>query len=323
MIKIEELKALLSEVTVTVTKTRGKQEITFSFENKVPVQASPPDPIMDTVIAAATGLKSKDGEEVFVVKKEASEPGEIKKEELPIADVILEQSKTKEEVEEKETIIIQDCNGNIEEIPVIENKTPIGSTEVPKEVEQKVDEKIATKEEASVERTEAQIKRINILAGMLFKEKDNQFVNSGIGVSTKMILNCTDDEFNKAIAELKAHKNTVTDDKPTKSFSDFQAESIEFPEEEEKEEVIKETPKPAAAPAPPKPVAKASPLEEKCNALIASKDSLSLEEYVNGLAKAFEEEGYGMESFNPKEYTTKESVTDMINWLKENPLKTI
>lgn len=71
---INELKALLEQVTVTVAKTRGKQEITFLFksESNLPQSTEEPqqtgskakvitpekiEPIMDVVLAAAKSLK--------------------------------------------------------------------------------------------------------------------------------------------------------------------------------------------------------------------------------------------------------------------------
>lgn len=293
---INELKQLLEEVTVTVTKTRGKQEITFSFGNVLTVKKKE---LSDEEI---DNLAEKD--EKYEQQAHAAN-----------AKHEIEQVSSKDEKELEEVKAIEVDNKTVEELIVDESN---GQSAIPVETVEKV-----------LERTPEQLERVSKLLNLGFIEKpeEKQFVRGGVGIGTTMILGCDATIFNnhyKNISE-DIEKSRAMNNKPKVSFSDFQADKIEFPEPTildagmaPKKAVVEvvgdktvevEVVKAAPEPAPPVPSAP------------APKAELSVEDNFSNLVKEYKEGGYNIDTMDIKDYPNHKAVEQMREYLKDNPLK--
>lgn len=273
---IDKLKELLSEATVNITTDVNKIEITFSFKG--------------------TDVTSKDPK--------------VSSEETP--KKVVEEVK-QETVQEPETPK-EEVKPEVVEEPVVQQKE-----------EPKLEEP---------QRSERTLERIKELESLGYTEKpdEKQFVRGGVGLSTSYIEKATDEEFERGLMQIREmiEKNKsnnegskVVDpvpepkiepessDKPKKSFSEFQAEKIEFeepketPKEEVKEELKQEAaPVQTSIPMPQQPLPKATTLEEDIEALKIKAQNA----------------GYDPSTIQT-EGATKESIAQLSKYIDENPLK--
>lgn len=300
---IDQLKSLLEEVTVHVTKTRGKMEITFSFEGKVE-----PEPIKEKIEEKPKEEPKPEPEEKVVqmsgtAKRTASTQAML--------DDLIEQAE-REEKQEHEEALEQDASKSLPE----KIDEAIQSSDDVQELADKVTEVIEEDAKEKLEDPNFFAKkneelrklrehRINLLknAGMVLDEATNKMNsrNGNLSIGTEEIYGLSDVDY-KALVD-KAYKES---EKPTKSFSEFQAEQVQFKEEVFPDN-LPEKPEPAApAPAPiPQPI---------------QVSKTTLEQDIEALKAKAVTAGYDPNTIDTKS-ATKESIAQLSKYIDDNPLK--
>ena len=336
---INELKELLKDVTVTVTKTRGKQEITFSFKEV--------EEISTENLEAAVELHDKIAKEARQAKKDpievkVSKPADVKG--IPTHNVVETKVVSMVGNSESKVEAQADIMSQIEEVELEERaiKANAADSMTDEEAEQLGKE---TREEIKAElktesllteaiknevRTPEQLERVSKLSSLGFIEKveENQFVRGGIGIGTVMILSCDASTFNNHYLNIKEDidKSNAMKEKPKSTFSDFKAEQVSFPEpvilgassQEEADEVLKNLQDAGLAPKTNAPVVSGLNVPKAVPPIPKAKKTL--DEMYEELKAKFAKAGYDVSAMVPKDYPNEDAIKQMDDYLRDNPV---